>query len=184
MAKLHGSAKFTKGFDGVLMDDNVIKNLIRVGHISSVNGDGTARVVFDDKDNMVSADLQLVYRKTLKDKEDWMLDVGEQVVCLFLPSGLNAGYILGAVYSKNDRPPVSNPDERVIKFADGAMVTYNRAKNEMIIETPGVINIKAKQINVSGKIVSGSDILAQGISHTTHTHGGVTPGGGHTGKPD
>ena len=43
------------------MDINKIKNLIRIGTISAVNGAAcSARVVFDDKDDLVSAELPII----------------------------------------------------------------------------------------------------------------------------
>ena len=57
------------------------KNVIRSGRISSINPkNGTARVVFADKDNLVSYDLPVLQRSTLKNKDYGMPDVGESVV--------------------------------------------------------------------------------------------------------
>lgn len=43
------------------MDINQIKNLIRIGTVSAVNGAScSARVAFEDKDNMVSAELPII----------------------------------------------------------------------------------------------------------------------------
>lgn len=98
------------------MDLTILKNLVRVGKVSSVNTSaGTARVYFEDKGGMISGEL-IVLRRTPKvqvvsakvDDEDgknvnvqlsvkpWMPTVGEMVVCLYLPNGED-GFILGGV---------------------------------------------------------------------------------------
>ena len=99
------------------MDLTILKNLVRVGKVSSVNTSaGTARVYFEDKGGMISGEL-IVLRRTPKvqvvsakvDNEDgknvnvqlsvkpWMPTVGEMVVCLYLPNSGEDGFILGGV---------------------------------------------------------------------------------------
>lgn len=98
----------------------IIQNLIKVGRVSSVNEkDCTARVVFEN--NTISYDLPVLQNNTLKNKDYVLPDVGEQVVCLFLPTSYNGcnGFIIGAIYSMKYEPAVKNKDKRHIKFSDG-----------------------------------------------------------------
>ena len=86
------------------MDSNVVRNLIRLGVVSSKNtANMTVRVVFDGKENLVSAELPVLNRGSQQAKDYWLPDVGEQVVCLFLPNsngnGVNEGYVLGSHFS-------------------------------------------------------------------------------------
>lgn len=79
--------------------DQAIKSLIRVGEISSVNTvSGAARVVFPDRSDFVSYELPVM-------KHAWPVDIGEQVACLFLPTGSADGFVLGAYYTEDDPPP-------------------------------------------------------------------------------
>lgn len=103
------------------------KNVIRSGRISSINPEnGTARVVFADKDNLVSYDLPVLQRSTLKNKDYGMPDIGESVVCLFQPNGIAEGFIVGAHYNEEDRPPTTDPDVRMVEFEDGTTLTVDR----------------------------------------------------------
>jgi phage baseplate assembly protein gpV len=72
------------------------------------------------------------------------------------------------------------------KIEDNGDTTYN---------TPGVVNIVAEgtvtittpgEVHVDGSnvVVSGGDVIADGISLKTHVHGGVIPGGALTSVPE
>lgn len=77
---------------------NILKRLIRVGKVSSINGSkGAARVAFND--NTVSYELPVM-------KNAWPLEIGEQVLCLFLPTGVAQGFVLGPFYTEDDPPPL------------------------------------------------------------------------------
>ena len=143
------------------------KNVIRSGRISSINPkNGTARVVFADKDNLVSYDLPVLQRSTLKNKDYSMPDIGESVVCLFKPNGIAEGFVVGAHYNEEDAPPTADPDVRMVKFDDGTVVSYNRKTHVLDINCgSGTVNvIAAGNVNVTG------DVIADGISLKTHIH--------------
>ena len=104
----------------------------RVGHVSSVDPTaGTARVVFDDKQGLVSYNLPVLQRNTLKNKDEAWPDPGEHVVCLFLGNGLEQGFVLGAIYDRKNRPPVGDQDVRVTTFEDGTTLKVDR-KNHIV----------------------------------------------------
>ena len=73
---------------------------LRLGKISTINyKDGTARVLYTDRDNAVTAELPLLsfeYR---------MPAVDDFVLVCHLPNGGAAGIILGPVWNDNNRPP-------------------------------------------------------------------------------
>ena len=94
------------------------KVLLKIGEVSSVNPAAcTARVVFDDDDSLVSGDLQILQMNSLKNKAYWLPDVGEDVVCIFLGTGVEEGFILGATYAGAVKPPVNSLDKRAVHFA-------------------------------------------------------------------
>lgn len=118
------------------MDTNWVKNLIRVGRVSQVDGAAcTARVVFNDADESVSYDLPIL-QPCAKDNAVYSLpDIDTQVVCIFLPNasgkGLNAGYIVGACYSTEDVPQENNTDAKSLRFADGSFIRYEAGNIEI-----------------------------------------------------
>lgn len=104
----------------------------------------------------------------------WRLpSVGE--VCLMLsPSGEteNAVVLMGMASGQYPAPS-KNPDETVIKFADGAAATYNHATGALdvsgiksgSITASAEININAPQTNVNGKMtVTGLFTYSGGLS--------------------
>jgi phage baseplate assembly protein V len=157
--------------------NNILKNLIRIGRVSAVDpAKATARVVFEAHD-LVSYDLPILQRQTMKNKDYWLPDVGEHVICIFLPTGNAEGFILGAIYSKEDQPLVTSPDKRAIFFEDGSFIEYDRASHILTINVKGPVNIVASgNVNVSG------DVVADGISLKNHIHP-ENDLGGPTGPP-
>lgn len=141
-----------------------MKDFIRVGIVSSINpATCTARVAFGDRANVVSFDLPVLVRGSLKNKDYWLPDPGEQVVCLFLPSGNAQGFILGSIYSQKDMPPIENKDKRYIVFDDGTIIEYDRATHTLTIDAVKQINISApKGINISATDPAGSGVQING----------------------
>jgi phage baseplate assembly protein V len=153
---------------------------IRYGIVSSVDPAAHAvRVAFEDEDGMVSDLLPVLVTGSAGNKDYALPDVGDRVICAFLPNGVSSGFVLGAVYSQANLPPNADPDVRSVQFSDGATVAYNRKTHALTISTTGSVNITtAGNVNVTG------DVIADGVSLKNHTHGGVEPGGGSTGAPN
>lgn len=146
----------------------ILKSLIKIGEVSSVDyAKGTARVVFDDDDSIVSNDLPVLQTNTLQNKDHALPDIGEDVVCLFLPSGNEEGFILGTVYAGEVQPAETSKDIRSVTFLDGTEIKYDRAahllsvkidgttitanRENVEINTPKNINVKGGQtVNVEG----------------------------------
>lgn len=111
-----------------------MNNVVRVGVVTSADPAAmTVRVKVADQDGLVSYNLPVVVRKTLKDKDYWLPDVGEHVVCLFLPFGQEQGFCLGAIYSQADAPPVADRDKRHVVFEDETMAEYDRKEHDLRI---------------------------------------------------
>lgn len=120
-----------------------LKNIIRVGIVSSINPTkATARVAFEDQSSLVSYELPVLVWGSLKTKDYWMPDPGEQVLCLFLPSGAAQGFILGSFYSEKDKPPVTSKDKRHITFPDGTVIEYDSASHKLLIDAKGPVEVK------------------------------------------
>ena len=107
-----------------------VNDAIRVGKISAVYPErGTATVHFPDRDGLVSKELPIGHRNTLKNKDESFPDVGEHVVCAFFGNGPSEGVILSAIYDAKNKPPVGDPDIRVTTFDDGTTFTVDRKKH-------------------------------------------------------
>ncbi len=125
---------------------------VRVGIVESANPEKvTVRAKIPDLDNLISYDLQVLQRKTLKDKDYWIPDLKEEVLCLFLGNGLECGFVLGALYNAEDAPPVNSQDKRHVAFEDGSWFEYDRKEHiarahiegRMDIFVSGDINVKS-----------------------------------------
>lgn len=122
-----------------------LNNILRVGTISSANAEeGTVRVLFRDKDSMVSYDLPVLVRQTLRNKDYFIPDVGEQVLCVFLPNGMEQGFCLGAMYNAKDKPTISDPNKRRIDFEDGTWIEHDRSNGTTRVHSTGDIVIESE----------------------------------------
>lgn len=75
---------------------------MRYGRVSSVDlKRATAKVVFEDRDDVVSFDLQVLQKNTLNKKAYWMPEIDEIAVCLFLANGQESGIIIGTLYAED-----------------------------------------------------------------------------------
>lgn len=134
------------------MDTNQLKNLIRVGKVSSVNGKTCrARVTFPDKDDLVSDELAVLQIGANGTEGYWVPEVNTQVLCLFLPNasgnGLNAGFILGAYYSKAKPPPEENANVRAIHFPDGSLIKWDGGA--ITIKAASAIKIEVPRVDIN-----------------------------------
>lgn len=115
-----------------------INDLIKIGEVSSINpAKCTARVVFADDDGVVSYDLPVLQRNTFKSKDYHMPDVGEDVVCIFLPSGVEEGFIVGSFYAGEVEPPEATENRRTVVFEDGTVARYDKASHKLTLTIDG-----------------------------------------------
>ena len=142
--------------------ESIVKNMVKVGIVESFNEDnGTARVVFEDA-NLKSYDLPIMVKQTKDNKDYWVPDIDEPVICIFLPTGIESGFILGAYYNQKDKPPVIDQNKRTVKFKDGTVIEYDRKQHKLTADVKGDIDIKA-----TGKvdmIVNGDISLQSGAN--------------------
>lgn len=129
-------------------------SIIKIGEVSSVDAaKGTASVIFDDDDSIVVTDLQVIQRNTFANRDYAMPDIGEDVICLFLPSGTVEGFILGSVYADEIEPPEDTIDKRTVEFSDETRISYDRAAHELTVtikDTQIVANQDKTEIKSGG----------------------------------
>lgn len=172
-----------------------LSNIVRIGTVTSIKPDSqTARVVFEDRDNTESYDLFVMVKNSKENKDDHMPDIDEEVLCVFLPIGIETGFIIGSYYSDQNAPPASTGDKRITKYKDGTTVSYDRTAHALDIRIPesgsvnitvnGPATIKAPTIDLGESALQPmvlGDNLATWIASTlkpwldSHTHGGAPP---------
>ncbi|BCS94888.1 hypothetical protein DSLASN_05200 [Desulfoluna limicola] len=122
-----------------------LNSMVQVGTVTEVIG-GAVRV---ELNGHASHELPVLFPKTQTDKFYAMPDVGEQVVCIFLPIGLEQGFVLGAIYSDEDEPPADGSHLTHITFGDGTVMAYDRkAHNLDITVNGGEVTVKADKVTL------------------------------------
>ena len=125
------------------------KNIVRRGIVSAVYPERhSARVTFEDKDNVVSAELPILTSYASKNNLYHLPDVGEQVICLQEESDAQEGdgVIIGSIYSDVNKPKVSSQDKFRLDFEGGSYIEFDRSSGDLQINCTGNVTIKAKNI--------------------------------------
>lgn len=114
---------------------------------------GAVTVDLKDADGVDSYTLPVLYPRTHLDQcYDGTPDVGEHVLCLFLPFAPEMGFVLGAIYSETERPPSSDPDVYVWKFKDGSTITFDRSAGTATVDATGDLICSAQgDIDLTGE---------------------------------
>lgn len=144
-----------------------MSDTIRAGFISSINyEEGTAQVVYKDRDDQVSPYLPFW------SNEYYMPDIDTLVYVVHLQNGSTKGMILIPPYTK-EHPPVEGKKGIWRKdFGDGSYLRYDYETQHLDIVTHSV-NIQELEIE--------GDLTVQGkvdISGNTHIKGHLTVDGG------
>ncbi|MCP4160044.1 MAG: phage baseplate assembly protein V [Deltaproteobacteria bacterium] len=137
-----------------------LDKLIRVGIISEVKG-GNVRVTIND---VSTHELPVLFPKTQDDKFQFMPDIGEQVLCVFLPFDLTQGFVIGSMFSGVDSAPVEGSSKAHIKFKDNAILEYDRDTSKLSIDlsgSTGEVEIKCKNLNA--EVSENADIKAKNV---------------------
>ena len=145
-----------------------VEDIIRIGQVSSVYPETcTARVAFDDLDDFVSAPLAILQQHTAGMQFYSLPQIGEHVLCVFLPSGKEMGFIIGSFYTNGNPPPVDG---------EGGMYISGNVSIGGDVDVGG-------SVDAGGQVTASDDVVGGGISLKTHRHSGVETGGGNTGTP-
>jgi len=122
-------------------------DIVKIGEVVEVNpANCSARVMFADLDNFISSELRIMQPATQKDKHYAMPELGEMVVCVFLPTGSVAGVILGSIYNDKDSVAVGDKNQRYTQFEDGTLINYNKESHVATADVKGDIAITANNI--------------------------------------
>lgn len=125
------------------------RDIVKEGIVSEVYPERhSARVTFEDKDNVVSAELPIITLWALENKAYALPDVGETVLCIFATNDgtTGEGWIIGSRFHDKSTPNAKSQDITRIDFKDGTFIEYDREKHNLKIECTGEIYIKGKKI--------------------------------------
>ncbi len=132
--------------------ERALRSMIRKGTVCDINPTAMAvRVEFNDKDSLPSAELPILCRGAGGNKDYWLPDVGDQVVCIFENNDINtsSGWVLGTYFTEKHPPQVANAEIRRIDFGDGSYMEFDRAKGSLKIQCTGPITINGSTINLN-----------------------------------
>jgi phage baseplate assembly protein V len=118
---------------------------------------------------METPPLSTLKRRAKGDNENWPLEVGEQVLCLFPSGSLAQGVILGAVMTKDCLPKEGG---HRLSYGDGASVSYDKEAKAMRVVLPEgarlevvggasiVVNAKTVVVEAESIALGGADASA------------------------
>lgn len=149
-----------------------VPSLIKIGEISSIDpAKCTARVVFDDEDSIVSFDLPVLQRNSLKNHDYAMPDVGEDAIVLFFGEGQEDGVILGSIYAGEVTPPESTENRRTVVFDDDTRVCYDRAEHKLTVTIEGTEVVFNRE---DGSITVPNAVTINCTTATVNASSGIT----------
>jgi phage baseplate assembly protein V len=169
--------------------------MFRVGIVQSQDvANCRVRVTFPDRNQMQSWWLPIIRQGTQNDKDYWIPDLGEQVVCL-MDEHDEDGAVVGSIFSSADSTPSgATADTRILSPKDGAIFSYNRSTHTLTITIPsnGTLNLTVNGGNVNLSAPNGDITLVtsshndsvNGIINTYNSHTHPDPQGGNTGAPN
>lgn len=123
------------------------RQIVKEGKVSATYPERhTARVVFEDKDGMVGAEMPILTSCAAGNKSYAMPDVGDMVVCLFSSNSdmTGNGWIIGSRFNDKSKPNANSQDVTRVDFSDGSFVEYNRKTHELKLKSTGKITIEAR----------------------------------------
>ena len=120
--------------------------VLRCGYVSAVDyKKGYVKMTYPDLDDAVSDWLPMMTNGT----EYKMPKVGQQVVAVHLPNGMDSGFVLGGYWSDDDKPKSTGAGVFRKDMGEGCYVEF---KN-------GTLTIHAPKIELTGDVtVNGSPI--------------------------
>ena len=185
---------------------------LQFGTVAQVDDAGhQLRVQLPALDNLLTDWLPMITPAAGGNQFYSLPDEGELVVCLLDARG-EGGCVIGAIYNAADTPPAASRDMWVRRFKNGTVITHNRKSGDVLVQTKGTATIDPPDTVITGNatvqglltylsgmtagngggssaaviqgdVVVTGDVVANGISLTSHVHPDLTSGG-KTGKPE
>lgn len=156
--------------------------MLRLGIISEFDAKTMrARVSFEE-DNIVSNWLPISVDYSLKNTDEFPVEVNTPVWCL-MDKNSNDGIIGGAYYNNDVKPVKQNENYFYKEFSDGTKITYDLSNSKLTLEVSGGVEINGNltvkgSVDVNGSVDATQDVKAGTISLRAHIHSyvnGTTP---------
>lgn len=159
--------------------------LIRVGIVASVDLEsGTCTVTLDEDDGAETHGIRWLHPR-MGTTQAWLPpSVGEQVLVLCPGGEIGAAIAIGGIHSNAFPPPIDEATP-LLRFADGATLSYDPQAHELLMQLPsgattvlisdGGVDIVGNvaiegDVTVSGTLTASTDVIGGGKSLKTHTH--------------
>ena len=127
-------------------------------------------------ENMETDWLSVLVHNAKGDQDVDLPDEDTLVKCLLDARG-ESGCVIGAVYNAQDKPPVSNKDIWMKRFANGTVIQHDRRTGKVTVDTPSEVLVKAgSKVTIdSPETETTGNLLVQG---SLTYMGGMTGSGG------
>lgn len=136
-------------YEGINKDYDKDNNLIMIGTVSAINEEeAKARVLFTDRDDMTTKEIPLCFLRTKGMRVYAMPEIGEEVLCLFLPNGYEEGFIIGSYYNDAHKVPIADKETKIIKFKNGDYIKYKNGEMEVKCNKVNII----ADVDIKGKL--------------------------------
>jgi len=113
----------------------MLNRIFAIGKVVAIDEEkGLVRVKLEEHDNLTTYWLSVLYTKTQYDKEYWLPDIDEIVLCVFTPPAFERGFVIGSFYTQEDTPPTFSRDKWIKKFKDGTVIEYDRKNNKLLLD--------------------------------------------------
>jgi len=136
----------------------------------------SVRAAIPALENMETDWLIVLVQNAYADQDYDLPDEGTLVKCLLDARG-ESGCVIGAMYNTQDKPPVSNKNIWMKRFANGTVIQHDRSTGKVTVDTPGEVLVKAgtKVTIDSPETETTGNLLVQG---SLTYMGGMTGSGG------
>ena len=139
-----------------------LERIIAVGEVVEVNPQThRVRVKLKGRQGIITDFLPVLVPMSYKDKVYTLPKVGDTVLCLFLPYGIEDGFVLGSFYTLNDKKPANDENIHMIEFEDGTRVEYDKTAHKLSVNIPqGEAYITV--LNGSGNVYINGNLIVSG----------------------
>ncbi len=172
-----------------MSDADGLDELLRFGTIASVDL-AAARCTVETGD-VLSTAIPWIEARAGKTRTWSPPSKGEQVMLLCPGGDLAAGVALRGIFS-DAMPPPGDSLRELMLFGDDGEISYDPEAHELLVNLPDGANVTivasggtgiVGDLDVTGTIRAGQDVITNGISLKSHKHGGVQAGAAQTGAP-
>lgn len=182
-----------------------VANLVRIGSVAELD-EANARVKLSVS-GLTTDWLPWSAARAGKTRTWSPPQIGEQVIMVSPFGDMGQAVVVGSLFSDAAMAPAASKDRETTIYPDGSTVDYNSATNTLTVTVSAtgnvVVNCKVATINaetsvtlnspqtkITGKLTVQGATDVQAITSrgkdisSTHTHGGVLPGGASTEVPN